>query len=98
MTGTPPRFARAAGAGAAITGSARLADISDGLRPDDRRAVHQTALRQGVVADRKVHRAGIVPHDEIADPPAVAIAKFGPDAMGVKRGDHTERSGVPCRS
>src|SRR5260370_16106876 len=38
-----------------------------------------------------MHRAGIVPDYEIADLPAMAIAKLGPHAMRVKLGDQVER-------
>src|SRR5467141_3373338 len=44
-------------------------------RPDDRGAVHQAPLRQGVIADRQVHGTRVVPHQQVADPPVVAVKK-----------------------
>src|ERR1051325_8613037 len=65
----------------AIAASAKLRHASERLRAYDGRAVHQPPLGQGIIADREMHRAGIVPHHQIADPPAMPIAKFGPHAM-----------------
>src|SRR6266436_1084738 len=60
-------------------------------RTDDGGAAHQAPLRQGVIANRQVHRTRVVPHQEIADLPFVPIKKLGAQAVGVELGDQLDR-------
>ncbi len=45
-------------------------------RPIDRDAVHQAALRQFVIFDGQVLGAAVIPHEEIADAPLVAVEEL----------------------
>ena len=40
------------------------------------RSVHQTPFRQLIVANCKMHRGGVVPHQEVADLPFVPVLEF----------------------
>src|SRR5690606_17423160 len=39
----------------------------------DRRPVHQTAARQRVIRDGEVLRQAVVPHEQVADAPTMAV-------------------------
>ena len=52
----------------------RTARMSDRHRPSHHRAVQNTALLiHPEIGDNSVEQAAIIPHDEVADPPAVGV-------------------------
>src|SRR5438128_4702181 len=74
--------------------TASLALRLEGNRADHGGTMHQAALRQSVVADREMHRGGVVPHQEISDLPFVAIKKLRPHTMSIELRDQIHRLGV----
>ena len=66
--------------GAEISGVNLAADLPDDIfdRTIHGDAMHQSSPWQLVVADRKMLGHAVVPHQEIADPPAVPVAELRP--------------------
>jgi hypothetical protein len=55
----------------------------------DRRSVHQSSFWKLIVTDCDMHRAGIVPHQEISDLPFVPVLKLHPQAVRVQLFDQS---------
>src|SRR5688500_16975466 len=79
---------RDSAANAAVLNSARTAMTKLRIRhdisrrcPQHRRALHVPALRLIEIAEREMHRASVVPHDDVVLAPLMPVNKF--EARGV---------------